>query len=73
MDQFNDAVAIFNQLPAPMQWLALVVIAAKMITPLTPTRHKNPVLDKILQGLNYLALNIAGDRNENADDVFRKL
>lgn len=73
MDEANRAVEIFMSLPAPLQWLALIVIAAKMITPWTSTRAKNPVLDKLLLGLNALAMNVGKDRNEDSHEIHRRV
>jgi hypothetical protein len=71
MDEMKTAIDLFASLPPAAQWVALIVVAAKTITPLTPTRHKNPVLDTLLRALNILALNVGKDKNEDSPTLMR--
>lgn len=66
MDEIKTAVEYFSQLPVYAQWVVLFIGAAKVLTPITPSQHKNPVLNAILKVLNTMALNVGKDKN--ADD-----
>ncbi len=68
MDEIKSAVDIFRALPEPAQWMALVMIVAKMITPWTKSRRDNKFYDWIFRALNVLAMNVGKDKN--ADEQF---
>ena len=69
MEEIKSAVEMFGKLPTTMQWMALVIFAAKLVTPMTPSRHKNPAINGVLKLLNVMALNVGKDKN--ADDSTR--
>lgn len=58
---------LLEWLPAWVEGLTALVVAANGITMLTPTQTDNAILNIILRVLNFISLNIL--KNKNADDA----
>ena len=63
IDTFTEWVEIF---PQWVQALMGLVVAAKGITVLTPSKSDDAYLDKALKFLNVIALNVGKDKNADA-------
>ena len=60
----------FADAPEWLTYIVAAIVAAKVITPLTPTKHDDKVLDTVFKFLNVVALNVGKDKN--ADEVDEK-
>lgn len=66
VDLLNTVMGYADALPAWLVAITALVTAANAVTVLTPTKHDDVVLGKILGVLNFLSMNFG--RNRNADD-----
>lgn len=58
---------LIDQIPAWLTAITVVVTAATAITALTPNKHDDKIISKILTVLNMLAGNVG--KNKNAEDI----
>jgi|TARA_Y100000310_G_C20520340_1_gene733340 hypothetical protein len=66
MDFLSTVMGYAEALPAWLVAITALVTAANAVTILTPTRHDDAILGKILGVLNFLSMNFG--KNRNADD-----
>ena len=64
---FVQIAQFFESFPAWLTAITGVVTASTAITALTPSKHDDVIINKILSVLNFLAGNVL--KNKNADDV----
>ena len=62
----ENITAFFESFPAWLNAILALMVAASAITALTPSKKDDEILQKIINVLNVLALNIG--KNKNADD-----
>lgn len=67
MEYITYLLGLWEQLPAWVNAITGLIVAANGITMLTPTKTDNKIIDGILKVLNIISLNIG--KNKNADDI----
>lgn len=67
MDILTGIIGWVDQLPAWVNALTGLVVAATAITALTPTKSDDKIINSVLKALNFVAGNFL--KNKNADDV----
>ena len=66
MDFLNTVMGYADALPAWLVAITALVTAVNAVTILTPTKHDDAILGKILGVLNFISMNFGKNRNADA-------